>query len=214
MKLEIRNQKYIIFANVFNFQRTKVIKFVQKTYLLYYKTIKMIKKLKSKTRKVLKKTGKLITRMVDFFYPPFRKYMNIRLFRYAVTGASNLVFDWILYFLTFHYLLEKQMLHLGPVTFSSHIATKFVIFPITFVTGFLLQKYVTFQTSEIKGRIQFIRYFSVVLGNLLINYLGLKLLVDYIHFYPSISNVIVTVSTVIFSYISQKKYTFNVKKAG
>lgn len=152
--------------------------------------------------------------MVDFFYPPFSKYMSIRLFRYAVTGGFNLVFDWILFFLTFHFLLEKQMLHLGPVTFSSHIATKFVVFPITFITGFLLQKYVTFQASDIKGRVQFVRYISVVLGNLLINYLGLKLLVDVVGItYPSIANIIVTIFTVIFSYISQKKYTFKIAKS-
>jgi putative flippase GtrA len=105
------------------------------------------------------------------------------------------------------------MLHLGIVTFSSHIATKFIVFPITFVTGFLLQKYVTFQASTMKGRKQFVRYFTVVLGNLLINYLGLKLLIDIIGIdYPSIANVIVTVFTVIFSYLSQKKYTFSIKK--
>jgi putative flippase GtrA len=173
----------------------------------------MIKKLKAKTRKILKKTGKVITKIVDFFYPPFRKYVSIGLFRYAVTGASNLVFDWVLFFLTFHFLLEKQMLYLGIVTFSSHIATKFIVFPITFVTGFLLQKYVTFQASTMKGRKQFVRYFTVVLGNLLINYLGLKLLIDIIGIdYPSIANVIVTVFTVIFSYLSQKKYTFSIKK--
>ncbi len=152
--------------------------------------------------------------MVDFFYPPFSKYMSIRLFRYAVTGGSNLVFDWILFFLTFHFLLEKQMLHLGPVTLSSHIATKFVVFPITFITGFLLQKYVTFQASDIKGRVQFVRYISVVLGNLLINYLGLKLLVDVVGItYPSIANIIVTIFTVVFSYISQKKFTFKIAKS-
>ncbi len=175
--------------------------------------VKMPHKLKTFTRRTFKSIGKSITKMVDFFYPPFSKYMSIRLFRYAVTGGSNLVFDWILFFLTFHFILEKQMLHLGLVTFSSHIATKFVVFPITFITGFLLQKYVTFQASDIKGRVQFIRYISVVLGNLLINYLGLKLLVDVVGItYPSIANIIVTIFTVIFSYISQKKYTFKIAK--
>lgn len=168
---------------------------------------------KTFTRKVLKKTGKSITKIVDFFYPPFRNYVSLRLFRYAVTGAANLVFDWVMYYLTFHFLLQKQMLHLGPVTFSSHIAAMLLVFPITFTSGFLLQKYVTFSASEIKGRVQLIRYLSVVIANLLINYLGLKILVDFIHLFPTPSKMIVTIFTVIFSYLSQKKYTFRIKKS-
>ncbi len=169
-------------------------------------------KIKKRTKSVFISTGEFITRIIDFFYPPFQPYFSVKLYRYAVTGASNLVLDWILYFITYQFILEKQMLYLGIVTLSSHIATKFLVFPVTFTTGFLLQKYVTFQASELRGRVQLIRYMTVVHGNLLINYIGLKLLVDYLHFYASISNVMVTMFTVIFSYISQKKYTFKVRK--
>ena len=173
----------------------------------------MLANYKALMRKNLEYIGKKITSIVDFFYPPFGKYVSLPLFRYAVTGGSNIAFDWILYFITFHFILEKQMLHLGFVTFSSYIATKFLVFPITFTTGFLLQKYVTFQASTLKGRKQLLRYINVVLGNLIINYLGLKLLVEFIGIdYPTIANIIVTIFTVIFSYLSQKKYTFRIKK--
>lgn len=164
-------------------------------------------------RKFLTYLGRKITLLVDFFYPPFRKYLSLRLFRYAVTGVANLVFDWVLYFITFHFLLKKQMLHVGFITFSSHIASMLIVFPITFTTGFLLQKYVTFSASQIKGRVQMIRYLSVVLANLLVNYLGLKLLVDYLAIYPTPSKMIVTFFTVIFSYMSQKRFTFRIKKS-
>lgn len=172
----------------------------------------MASRFKKNTESLFVKTGAMITRLVDFFYPPFSSFMSKSLFRYAATGGSNLVLDWILYFLTYQFVLHKAMLHLGVVTFSSHIATKFLVFPVTFITGFLLQKYVTFQASQLHGRVQLIRYLTVVLGNLILNYVGLKLLVDYLHFYASIANVIVTATTVIFSYVSQKKYTFIVKK--
>jgi len=173
----------------------------------------MFKDTKTLTRKILTFIGRKITKMVDFFYPLFRNYMSRGLFRYAVTGVTNLVFDWVLYFVTFHFILEKQMLHLGPVTFSSHIASMLLVFPITFTSGFLLQKYVTFSASEIKGRVQIVRYLSVVLANLLINYLGLKILVDFLHLYPTPSKMLVTFLTVIFSYMSQKKFTFRIKKS-
>ncbi|OIP84037.1 MAG: hypothetical protein AUK44_03665 [Porphyromonadaceae bacterium CG2_30_38_12] len=156
--------------------------------------------------------GELITSMVDFFYPPFRKYISLRLFRYAITGAGNLVLDWVLYFVIFHFVLNQQMLHLVIVTLSSHIAAMFLVFPITFTTGFFLQKYVTFSASELKGRVQLVRYLSVVAANLIINYFGLKLLVDFLHVYPTPSKMLVTFVTVIFSYVSQKRFTFRIPK--
>ena len=44
--------------------------------------------------------------MVDFFYPPFKKYMPLQFFRYGVTGVANMALDWVLYFFTFHIILN------------------------------------------------------------------------------------------------------------
>ena len=164
-------------------------------------------------KKLFEITGIRIRNIVDFFYPPFRKYMTPQFFRYGVTGVANMALDWVLYFITFHFILEKQMLHLGIVTLSSHIAAMIIVFPITFFTGFLLQKYVTFTASVLRGRVQIIRYLAVVIANLLINYAGLKLLVDFIGIFPTPSKMIVTIITTMFSYFSQKKYTFRGVKA-
>jgi len=108
-------------------------------------------------------------------------------------------------------VLHQEMLHVGSVTISSHIAALFITFPVSFISGFLLQKYVTFSTSELKGRVQLFRYFQVLLANLLLNYLGLKILVEFIHIFPTPAKMLVTIITTLFSYFSQKKYTF--KKA-
>jgi len=159
-------------------------------------------------RKLFVNTGQRICRLIDFFYPPFRKYMAIQFFRYGVSGVANMIFDWTLYFLVYHYVLQQQMLHVGILTFSSHIGALFITFPITFISGFLLQKYVTFSSSELRGRVQLFRYFLVLLANLMLNYLGMKILVDFIHFYATPSKMIVSIFTTLFSYFSQKKYTF------
>lgn len=152
--------------------------------------------------------GSWIMAVIDFFYPPFTKYMSLQFFRYGVSGASNLVFNWVLYFVIFNFILQKQMLHLGFVTLSSHIAAFTLTFGVTFFSGFLLQKYVTFSESDLRGRIQLMRYLVVVAINLVINYLGLKLLVDVLNFYPSLSNMGLSIFTTFFSYFSQKKFTF------
>jgi len=139
--------------------------------------------------------------------------MTLQFFRYGVSGVANMILDWVLFFFVYHVVLHQQMLHLGIVTFSSHIAALFITFPVTFLSGFLLQKYVTFTTSELRGRIQLFRYFLVVLANLVLNYLGLKVLVEFCHVFPTPAKMIVTLITTIFSYFSQKKYTFKKSKS-
>ena len=162
-------------------------------------------------RKFFTKTGNQIRKLIDYFYPPFRRFVPLHTFRYAACGGSNLVFDAILYFFVFQFVLQKQMLHLGFVTLSSHIATLAIVFPITTFSGFLLQKYVTFTASELRGNVQLFRYFLVVSGNLTVNYFGLKLFVDVLNFFPTPSKMLITVITVLLSYVFQNKFTFKRK---
>ncbi|MDO9153638.1 MAG: GtrA family protein [Paludibacter sp.] len=159
-------------------------------------------------KKLFEIIGAWIIVIVDFFYPPFKKYFTLQFFRYGVTGVGNLLFDWILYFVIFNFILQKQMLVLGFVTLSSHIATLAIKFPITLSSGFLLQKYVTFNNSTNKGREQLLRYYFIAFINLGLNYFGLKLFVDALNFYPSIANAILSVIITIFSFFLQKKFTF------
>ena len=162
-------------------------------------------------RKLLILTGKLISDMIDFFYPPFRRSFSLQFFRYGVSGAANVLFDLGLYSFIYNIVLQKQMLNLGIVTLSSPIAALFITFPITLFTGFLLQKYVTFTESELRGHRQLFRYMIVVAINLLINYSGLKILNGVLGLWPLTSKMIITVITTIFSYFSQKKFTFKIK---
>ena len=159
-------------------------------------------------RKFLTSTGTGIRRMVDYFYPPFRKHMTVEFFRYGATGVANLVFDWFIYFIIFHFILRQQMLPLGFVTLSSHIAAFLLAFPFSFTSGFLLQKYVTFNNSDLRGKVQLFRYGIVVVANLVINYIGLKLFVDVFGWFPTPSRMAITIVAAGVSYISQKKYTF------
>jgi putative flippase GtrA len=145
---------------------------------------------------------------IDFFYPPFQKYMTLQFFRYGITGVANLLFDWFLYFLIYNFVLHHEMLDLGVVTLSSHIATMTIKIPIVLISGFLLQKNVTFSYSNLSGRTQLIRYSTVFCINLAINYLGLKLLVDILNFWPTPSNMLVSILTIFISYFSQKYFTF------
>lgn len=163
-------------------------------------------------RKIFILTGKFISNIIDFFYPPFKRFFSLQFFRYGVSGGANLVFDWVLYFIAYNFIFQKQLIKLGFVTLSPHIAALLLVFPITLFTGFLLQKYVTFTASQMRGRDQLMRYMGVVGINLLINYFGLKLLVEVCGIYPTPSKMAITIVCTIFSYFAQKLFTFKVKQ--
>lgn len=171
-----------------------------------YSAIRVILDLQMRT--VFETIGNWIRTVIDIFYPMFRKHMSLQFFRYGVTGVANLMFDWVLYFVIYNFVMQHRMLNLYIVTLSSHIASLAIKFPIVLFTGFLLQKYVTFSGSDLRGHVQLFRYIVVFMINLLINYVGLKIFVDGLNFYPSIANMIVSILTVFVSYFLQKKYTF------
>jgi putative flippase GtrA len=134
--------------------------------------------------------------------------MNIRFYRYGVSGSLNVLFGWVLYFVVYNFILHHQQLHVGHLTLSSHIASLVLTSPITLLSGFFLQKYVTFTSSDLRGKIQLFRYLMVYLANLTINTIGLKILVDMYGLNAEPSEMIMTVICIIFSYISQKTFTF------
>ncbi len=145
---------------------------------------------------------------IDFFYPAFRKFMPLQTFRYAVCGGSNMIFDIILYFISYNFILRKQILNLGFIAFQPYTAALWMAFLISFPAGFLLSKYIVFNASQLKGRIQLFRYILIVSVNLVLNYSIIKVLVEAMHFYPTIARFFATCFVVTFSYLSQKHFTF------
>lgn len=137
--------------------------------------------------------------------------MPINTFRYAACGGANVALDISLFFVLYNFVFKKQVVQLGFIAFQPHIAAFLFSFLITFPVGFLLSKYVVWTDSNIKGHVQLFRYFLIVLMNVLLNYIFIKLFVEYLHVYPTIAKLITTVIVIIFSYLSQKHYTFKVR---
>ena len=164
--------------------------------------------------------AQIITKIIDFFYTPFRKIVSEQLFRYAVCGGGNMVLDWVLYFLVYNFVIGHEIVSFQFSVFSyqfsqaltPHIATLCIVFPVTLLTGFWLNKYVTFTQSDLQGGRQLLRYITIVAVNLAVNYFGLKLCVDVWGWYPTPSKMIITILTVAISYFGQKYYSFRVSK--
>ena len=158
-------------------------------------------------------TGKQIRRVIDFFYPPFRRWFSPQLFRYAACGVSNMGLNLLLFWILYNFIFAEEVVYVvGFVALTSYVAALLTVFPITLMTGFLLQKYVTFTASRLRGGTQLARYVSVVMLNLLINYFGLHFFVGVVGFWATPSQFIVNVVNAVVSYLCQRHFTFREDK--
>ncbi len=138
--------------------------------------------------------------------------MPLQTFRYAACGGFNTVLDITLFFFSYNYILLKSPLLVAELTISAHIAAFLMSFIITFPIGFYLSRYVVFQVTSVTKRKQLGKYFIVVLFCLVLNYLCLKFFVDSLGWYPTPSKIATTFFVVVFSYLSQKNFTFTAKQ--
>lgn len=160
-------------------------------------------------------TRKLLLSVIDFFYPLFKKLMPLQTFRYAACGGGNVLLSILLYFIGYNFIFHKQLVSLGYIPFYGNLVLKpfiaadylFAIW-INFAVGFYLNRYVVFTESDLKKHIQLFRYFVVVLLNMIFNYYLLKLFIQIFRWYPTPSKIITTALLIVFSYFSQKNYTF------
>ncbi len=163
--------------------------------------------------KYLRKSQTGIISIIDWFYYPFQKFIPSVTFRYAVCGGANTSLDIFLYFVCYNYILKKEIFNLHFISVSPYIAAFLLVFPITFTTGFLLSKYITFTQSFLRSRIQLFRYGVTVSICILLNYILLKFFVEYCGLYPTVSKIFTTIIVIIYSYFSQKHFSFKTAKA-
>lgn len=159
---------------------------------------------------------KSLLKLIDFFYPPFSRWLSPHTFRYLVSGGTTAVSGVVIYYIAYNWILKQQDVVLDipmmPKLITAPVAALAIEAVLIFLIGFFLNKYLVFTTSNLKGRIQLFRYGSVVATNILLNYAMLKVLVEAFGFYPTISKAIITIVLAVFSYLSQKHFSFKVKK--
>ncbi len=151
--------------------------------------------------------------IIDFFYPPFQRWFSIHTFRYMASGGITVSTGIIGYFVIFNYILHQKDIHVGEYLITAPIAALLLESLFTFIVGFMLNKYLVFTQSTLVGRIQLFRYATVYGTNILLNYALMKILVEGFLFYPTIAKAIITIILAVFSYFSQKYFSFRVKKS-
>jgi putative flippase GtrA len=154
----------------------------------------------------------IIINIIDFFYAPFHSVMDRKTFRYLACGGGNTLLDILLYFISYHFILNKKVVHLPYIAISPHIGAFLIAFMITFPIGFMLMRHVVFHDSVLRGRVQLVRYIMMVAVCILLNYIFLKLFVEEFHFYPTVAKILTTMIVVVFSYLTQRHFTFKAAK--
>lgn len=155
---------------------------------------------------------KALLSLIDFFYPPFSRWISQHTFRYLATGGSTFAAGIVIYYIVYNFVLRQQDIRLGGLLITAPIAALAIESIITFFIGFLLNKYLVFTQSNLKGRVQLFRYGSVVVTNILLNYAFIKVMVEAFGFYPTVSKILTSIILAVFSYFSQKHFSFRVKK--
>lgn len=150
-----------------------------------------------------------LIQIVDALYiRPLHGLISRNVFAYGLCGATNMVLDIIWYFVIYHFVIAERFIDFSFVVVSPHIASLLLVFPITFFTGFWLNRHVAFRATQFSSRLQLFRYAISVCGSILINYLCMKLFVEYFNIWPTPSKMLTTVVSVIYSYLAAKYFTF------
>lgn len=153
--------------------------------------------------------AKRLINIVDALYiKPLHGLVSRNLFGYGLCGAVNMSLDILWYYLVYHYLVCERFVDMGFVVISPHILSLFIVFPITFFTGFWLNRNVAFRATTTNSNKQLITYALTVVGSILINYACMKLFVEVCSIWPTPSKMLTTVVSVCYSYLMARHITF------
>lgn len=159
---------------------------------------------------------KALLKFIDFFYPPFSRWLPIHTFRYLVSGGSTALCGIVSYYIAYNWILHQENIRVDypllPELITAHSMALVLSTFASFLWGFTLNKYLVFTQSNLKGRIQMFRYAVVLAINFGLNLALLKYMVEGMHWYPSISQAFITITLSLCSYFLQKHFTFRVKK--
>jgi putative flippase GtrA len=151
----------------------------------------------------------IITKAIDLFYvKPLRRVFSQQVFRYLACGAITALLDAIWYYIIYHYIVCEEFLNLGFVVMSPHIAALCVVFPITFFTGFWLNRNVAFRVTDISTLPQLAKYALTVVGSILLNYACMKLFVEGCNLWATPSKIITTAVCAVYSFLVGRYFTF------
>lgn len=155
-----------------------------------------------------------ILAFIDFFHPPFKKYLSLHNFRYLATGGFTFVLGYSVFYLAYKFVFTSEEIDFWFIPLKRENAAFAADILVVIPVSFLLNRYVIFTHSELSFRTQLFRFLNLQWINILMNYVLLKFFVEIFGIYPTISKLMAQVLVAGFSYLYQHYFTFSVKKLG
>ena len=122
---------------------------------------------------------------------------DIKILRFIISGGTATVAD-----LAFLYIFT-DLFHIW------YVASAAMAFVIAFTISFIAQKFWTFNDHSLDTiRAQGSMYFLVALISLLVNTYAVYSLVDYLHFYYILAQIVVSAFIAVVNYIVYSKFIF------
>ena len=163
----------------------------------------------------------VVLAVIDFFHRPFRRVINQQTFRYLFCGASNVAVDWVVWTIIYFFVVTTPALHIGTIAIERQVAASCISFLVSFPYGFMMSRYIVFPESNIGGKVQLFRYALTVGMCLMLTYLFIKMYAGFFQFpvfdnlskdlKAIIAKILTTATVAIFSYFTQRHFTFKVK---
>jgi putative flippase GtrA len=150
--------------------------------------------------------------IIDFFHPPFKKWIPVETFRYIACGGGVTVLGLVIYFLAYNYMFSTDKVQIASFQVARYIAAYIVSFVVSFPVGFFLNKFVVFQKSHLKGRVQLFRFATLQGINIGLNYTLLHFFAGWCGFWATPSQTLTTFLIAVFSYFFQRHISFRTKK--
>ena len=160
-------------------------------------------------QRVVSSLVKYITKAIDLFYiEPLRRVFSQQVFRYLACGGITAFLDAVWYYIIYHYIVCERFIDLGIVVMSPHIAALCIVFPITFFTGFWLNRNVAFRVTNISTLPQLAKYALTVVGSILLNYGCMKFFVEVCGVWATPSKILTTAVCAVYSFLAGRYFTF------
>ncbi len=132
--------------------------------------------------------------------------------RYFCTALTATSVDVFIYFLTYNYVIWKNDLPLTEhLTIGAPTIALMVSFCFGLATNFTLTRKFVFTKSDLRIRHQFMRYTSVALGALVLNYFLMNFLIKEFKWYPTLSRATAAVCIGVISFAVHKTFSFTIK---
>ncbi len=134
--------------------------------------------------------------------------MPLQTFRYAACGGGNTLLGFLVFTVLLRFVFVQETVSFSIVVLKSHKAALILSSCCSFVIGFILNKYVVFTNSTMKGNVQLFRYFLSFISNLCIAAALQTLFVDFMHIDAYIAQAIILIIIITISYLTQKYFSF------